>query len=361
MSTKKMMTGAGSYFQGENALDEIGPEISRLGDGKALIIGGEKALAAASGKMLKSLETSSVNFEISVFHGFCTDAEIEFYASEAGRINADCIIGVGGGKAVDVSKAVAAAYAVPVFTVPTCAATCAAYASLSVIYNEAGCQVHTIYHKDEVRGVFADTSVLAKSPARYLAAGMADAMAKSCEYSSMRKSLKYGDVDISKYLGYKMAVAADEVLLICGRTAYEDNLKGTVSQALEDALFCTIASTGTISGMGGFGGRTGSRFAIAHGFNEVIRGRYADTKKWLHGEIVGVGILAQLEANGADAEYIARVRDFYLSINVPVTLSDMGIVLSDEKFEVFTKEILEHSHVDEQYAGNVVRGVRFVR
>lgn len=356
-----MCSGAGNYFQGPNILPDCGEELKRKGHHNVCIIGGETALSAALPGLSAGLSRSGIGYSVHSFSGFCTAEEIDAYAALVCQDGSDCVIGVGGGKVMDLVKAAAALLGCAVYTVPTSAATCAAYAALSVVYDREGCQDHTRYHSDEVSGVFVDTQILARAPARLLAAGMADAMAKSCEYSSMRQQLNYGDADISKYLGYSMAKAADEILLTCGPQAYRDNCCGAVSQSLEDTVYICIAATGIISNMGGFSGRTGSRFAIAHGFNEVLRGRYVGTKAWLHGEIVGVGILAQLHANNMPQAYQQRVRDFYRAIGVPVSLSGLGIDLDDLGFARLQEELVRHSGVSEDNAPRVRDAVAFVR
>ena len=361
MNQKKMCSGAGNYFQGPNILPDCGEELKRKGHRRLSIIGGEKALRAALPGLSSGLSKAGLPFTVHPFSGFCTAEEIDAYAALVRQDGSDCLLGVGGGKALDLVKAIAALLGCPVYTVPTSAATCAAYAALSIVYNQEGCQDHTRYHSDEVNGVFVDTQVLANAPPRLLAAGMADAMAKSCEYSSMRSQLHYGDVDISKYLGYSMARTGDEILLTCGQQAFLDNQNGVVSQSLEDAVYVCIAATGMISNMGGFAGRTGSRFAIAHGFNEVLRGRYVGTGDWLHGEIVGVGILAQLHANGMPEAYQERVRSFYQAIGVPVTLAGMGIRLNGAGFSKLQEELVAHSGVSEENAQRVREAVAFVR
>lgn len=361
MKNRIMICGAGSYCQGENILEKCGTELVRKDFRKAFIIGGMNALGAAGQILYQSLEREKITFTVHRFFGFCTVSEIDALVAQAGNEKCDVVLGVGGGKALDVSKAVAAVLNIPVYTIPTCAATCAAFAALSIIYTEKGFQDHTRYHLDEVEGVFVDTGILSRAPARYLAAGMADAMAKTCEYSSMRNQLSYGDVDISKYLGYRMAQAGDEILMTCGLQAYKDNCTGIVSSSFEDAVYVVIAATGIVSGMGGFAGRTGSRFAIAHGFNEVLRGRYTDTKRWLHGELVAVGVLAQLHANGVSYEYLQQVRAFYQSVHIPVTLEQLGIVLDRDGFAVLQEEIVQHSAVEPVYSQRVRKAVESVR
>lgn len=325
------------------------------------IVGGKQALAAAGQKLTGQLSSHGIGYDTLEFGGYCTRQEIHALAQHLGEKHAGGLIAAGGGKVMDLCKAAAAQAACRIYTVPTSAATCAAFAALSVVYNDSGCQENTLYHASGVDGVFVDTEILAQAPPRLLAAGMADAMAKSCEYSSMRSSLSYGEVDIAKYCGYSMARCGDEVLLQCGAQAYQDNGKHMVTQALEDAIFVSIAATGTISNLGGFAGRTGSRFAIAHGFNEVLRGRYVDTRQWLHGELVAVGILAQLHANGVEEAQIRRVREFYSSIQVPTTLSQLGIRLRDADFEKLQKELACHSGVGPEYVPRVYAAVEAVR
>lgn len=361
MESRKLLSGAGSYFQGENILHKCGGEIAGKGFHKLCVIGGKRALTAAGDALYSGFAEESLDFDTHIFSGFCTAAEIDFYSRLAKDGDCDCIVGVGGGKALDLSKAVAATSKLPVFTIPTVAATCAAFASLSILYDEKGHQVDSRMHPDEVSGVFVDTGIIAKSPARYLAAGMADAMAKSCEFGSMRSALSCDDVDVSRYLGYKMAKSCDEVLLTYGKKAYAENCDGKVGDALENAVYVAIAATGIESGMGRFAGEAESMFAIAHGFNEIMRGKYVGVRQWLHGEIVAVGILAQLYANGEKAAYIRRVKDFFAAIHVPVSLRQLGVVFDDEGFSKFRDEISLHSGVTSDCRQRVDDAVTFVR
>ena len=355
MQISRMLAGANHYYQGVNILTKVGEEAQNAGWKKAFVVGGRRAMDAAWEGVRAGLDKAGIEYETEIFTGFNTAGDIERCSARAASGGCSGIIGIGGGKVMDLAKAVAVQSGCGVFTVPTSAATCACYAPLSVIYDEQGTQAGIRFFNNEVDAVFVDLRVIANAPARLLAAGMADAMAKSCEYSSTHAQLHYGDIDTAKYCGYRLALAADEVLLGCGAQAYEDAKAHRISQALEDAVFSSIAVIGVVSGMCGYTNKPGGRFAIAHGFNEVIRGRWEkDPRRFLHGELVAVGVLAQLHVNGVSAEYIEKVREFFKKIEVPTTLAELGMHLDDEQLRAFQDEIIANTNIGVTH-GDVIR------
>ena len=347
MELHRMLSGANRYVQGRNLLDQVGAECAQHGWRRIYAVGGPHGLAAAWPAIRAGLEARGISHVLREFTGFNPAGEIEAAAREAAGESCAAIAGIGGGKALDLAKAAAALAGLPVVTVPTSAATCAAFAPLSIVYDEEGRQAESRFHSFEVSAVFVDLDIIAAAPARLLAAGMADALAKSCEYSSAFPSLRYGDIDTAKYCGYRLALAGDEGLLSCGPQAYRDALEGRATQALEDAVFLSIANIGVVSGLCGYTNKPGGRFAIAHGFNELIRGRWVpDPRRWLHGELVAVGILAQLRVNRVPAERIEAVRRFFQTIRVPVSLTQLGMELDAAQLAAFQEEVVANTSMD---------------
>ena len=103
-------------------------------------------------------------------------------------LSADCdeVVGIGGGKIMDFSKAVAETAGLGTVNIPTSIATCAAFTSMSVMYTPEGAKKTCWRFEHEIDAVLVDMDVIAKCPIRYTAAGILDAMAKKIEIQNGR-------------------------------------------------------------------------------------------------------------------------------------------------------------------------------
>src|SRR5690606_25096017 len=100
-----------------------------------LLIHGQQSLDAAS-PFLPNFDHIQVHYE--KYHGECSKSEIERMAQIAIDQRCEVIIGLGGGKIMDLAKAAAAKNHMRVVLLPTLASTCAAWTPLSVIYTDNG-------------------------------------------------------------------------------------------------------------------------------------------------------------------------------------------------------------------------------
>ena len=126
MEIRRMLAGANHYYQGTDILDKVGEEAGEKHWKRALVLGGSKALEAAWPAVENGLRKRNVDAFVQGYGGFNTAEDIDTYAALYAQENCSGIIGIGGGKIMDLAKAVGAAAGAPVFTVPTSAATCAA-------------------------------------------------------------------------------------------------------------------------------------------------------------------------------------------------------------------------------------------
>ena len=333
--------GCGRYIQGSGYISKIAEEVLILGK-KPIIIGDNITLGLTRDKIERSLSTLCNNYEVIYHNGTCHDEramELADYMQSGGF---DVVIGVGGGVIMDFAKLTAHFAGAKIINIPTSSATCAAYAPLSVRYTPEGKTVGSKHYKTEVNAVIADTEILAAQPVRLLLSGVFDAMAKFLEIKQRYNPNSSGDFPLGLDYAYAMATRSFDVL--CKKTddCIADMLHGEITSAVDNVIFTTIAATGVISGIA----RGSNQCAIAHKFYENVRKFFpVISKPYLHGEIVGIGLLIQNHFNGEEQN-----NDFLLGImkkhDMPHCLADLGIEASEENKKLFFDAISNSSAVD---------------
>lgn len=346
--------GVGKYFHEKEVLSHLREELRVFSD-KALVISGKKAMEAVEEQNFrKRLKDAEVSFREELYEGYPTKEQLEYFANLARKEERGVIVGIGGGKIMDLSKAVANQAGLPLLLIPTIAATCAAFSPLSVLYTEEGKYDRAIHFEREVDAVLVDEDIMLRQGTRYLAAGMVDAMAKYIEISHGERSLKRGTVPLQKYLAYQMAeelfiVLEEEGAEACRelREAGENNRQALskeemkLGSALQDCVFCNIALTGIVSGM--MQGR--GQAALAHALYNFLRTNYTEESgAFLHGEIVGVGLRLQALYN-KNVELEERITKFMADRGMPTSLQDLGIPNQPEVKEQILRALSKNNPV----------------
>ncbi len=328
--------GAGRYIQMSSALELAPAEIARLGR-KALVITGPRAWAATEGRLAKALEGAGLPYVLSVYAGQNSYERSREHARQAQEQGCDVIVGVGGGRIMDQAKATAHfAGGLPVVQVPTSIATCAAFAPLSVMYTPQGASLGSLRYDHEVNAVVVDMDIICREPARYAASGIMDGMAKMIEIQNGRSEIRLEEVPIGLYTAYSLAAMAFDVYRREAHQACRDIASQTLSKAVEDITYLNIAVAGIISGVSkGFG-----QTALGHETYELVRTHFTrEAAPYLHGEIVAIGDLLQLAYNG-HPEQIPAYRDFMRSMEMPLSLSQIGVDPASPKLELLFQDLL---------------------
>lgn len=319
--------GSGHYFQQKGALSAIGAETELYGK-CAYVFSGKKAFSIAGDSIKNSLTASNVKYKVEIYDGFPTLKKIEQMATQLKNVNADVIIGVGGGRIIDAAKAAAEAVSLPVITVPTTAATCAAYTPISLCYTDDGRFDKTLWLKNEVASVIADPDILSTAPPRYLAAGMLDAMAKYVEIANGTPVLEFETTPVDRHSAYFIAKYIFDTLKKHAPMALFDACAKARTKLLDDVFFINIALTGIVSGITRGKGQT----AVAHAFYNGVRKLFCEESRlFLHGEIVAIGLLAQYAYNG-QPELAFEMRDFMRTLHTPTSISEIGIAETEKNF-----------------------------
>lgn len=326
--------GAGRYIQECNALDYCGEEIKRYGK-KAYVIGGNTAITITEKRMRESFRKSKLNYCVERFSGYPSVQKIEELKTTVKNNKCDVLVGVGGGRIMDLAKAVAFGLEIPIVAIPTQAATCAAYSPLSVLYTPDGHSDQYIHFEYEVNEIIVDDEVMLTQTPRLLAAGILDAMAKYLEIATLHPQVLDENTTIARNSAFYMAKYTYDVLWQKGEKAVSDLKAGLYTKDLHDVIYVNIALTGIVSALMQGKGQT----ALGHAFNNALHRDFLDyIRKWLHGEGVALGLLAQLVYN-KDDEQVDNLKEFMKKFKMPCSLAEIGIQLNAEDFEKFYQRL----------------------
>lgn len=313
----------GRYLQGPGALNHLGSEAAALASVALVLLDG--GVFERFEARLRGLLDGVVTAEILRFGGESSEAAAVAVTERLAQTGAGVVIGMGGGKALDTAKVAAFRAGLPLIIVPTIAASDAPCSALSVIYNEDGSVDRDLFLPRNPDLVLVDTAIIAQAPARFLAAGIGDALATWYEAESCRKSGAKNCLGLPGLpLAYAIARECREAVLSFGREALAECDTGHPGPAIERVVEANIL----LSGLGFESGGVAAAHAIHHGLTELDEVHHA-----LHGEKVAIGILAGLLLNGEREEF-DRIRCFLAEVRLPVRLADIGIVeVTEEKLQ----------------------------
>jgi glycerol dehydrogenase-like iron-containing ADH family enzyme len=304
-------------LRGAGILTAVSAEIARLGS-RPLVIGGDRALPLIQSQLLPILAAADLVSAIGSYGADCSEAANAQLKSLATQHQADLIIAVGGGKAMDTAKLVAYQLHLPIVTIPTSGATCAAWTALSNVYSEAGAFQYDVTLDRCPDLLVLDYDLIATAPRRTLVAGIGDAIAKWYEASvssgSSERTLLINAVQQARVLRdillQKSAIALDT----------------TGSDIWQDVVDASVLMAGVTGGIGGAQCRTVAAHAVHNGLTHL-----AASHGMLHGEKVAYGILVQLrleemlQGNQLAAAARCQLLQFYAEIGLPRTLAELGL------------------------------------
>jgi glycerol dehydrogenase len=304
------------YLRYPGVTSDIGVRVKSLGD-RALVVAGYSALTAVAPKFAEGMKSAGVSYSLHAFSGYPTMPLMESLAQRLRDMSADAIIGVGGGRVMDTVKVAGNLAGVNIVTVPTVAATCAAWAAVSVVYNTAGEVVEIHQNPRSPRYVIVDPQIIALSPSRYLKAGIVDTFAKWYEFEPNVRS-NQGSLALKVIVDE--ARLAFDFLVEHGAEAIADTEANSCTKVLSQALDAIIFLAGFSGGLEDIGASGG----FAHPFYNLST-LIQETHKCLHGEKVAFGLLAQFVLEKRSREFIAEAVRLFRRFGQPTTLTEMGI------------------------------------
>lgn len=307
----------GRYIQGPEAISHLPALLSEFEVKSPVIVMDDIVRAAAGDAIVSPLREAGMMPNILRFPGECSTETISMLALEIDATRDDVIIGFGGGKTIDTAKALSKVHNLRLIIVPTIASNDSPTSRLIVLYDAqhrvAGVEILT--RNPDV--VLVDTSIIARAPARFFAAGLGDALSK--KFEAKQCYLAGG----KNFFGTQSMATARLLADRCYDTILEFGLPalihlkqhGTPDENVERAIEASVL----LSGLGFESGGLSISHALTRGFTA-----HAAMSQYLHGELVAFGSIVQLFAENRPMEEIHSHARFCQSIDLPVTLAQLG-------------------------------------
>ena len=319
MKNLLLMRAPLKYIQGANALKHFYENIKEFGN-NYLFICSNSAYKSTHDLIEESFKDSKTKRIYQIFGGISSVGEINKMREIVRNEKIDVVVGVGGGSAIDTSKATAYYEKKRIAIIPTVCATDAPCTGLSVIYNDDHTFNSYLFYPNNPDFVLVDSLVIANAPTKFLVAGMGDALgtyfeAREC-YKTSSLSLENGGITLSSLALCKLCY---ETLLKCGKEAKISCDNHLVTPELE----AIIEANTYLSGVGADNGG----LCVAHSFYNGVSS--LGKKTAMHGCCVAYGTLVQLVLENNDKEEFNTVREFMHSVGLPLTLEEVGITKED--------------------------------
>jgi glycerol-1-phosphate dehydrogenase [NAD(P)+] len=229
-----------------------------------------------------------------------------------------CIVGVGGGKSVDVGKLAAFKLHLPFYSVPTSAShdgISSPFASLKGLDRP-----YSLMAKPPV-GILADIDIITSAPRRLLASGCGDLVSKLTAVKDWELAHRV----TGEYYG---SYSASLALMSANAVLERSKVLGRFDRESVRELVEALISTGVAAGIAGSSRPcSGSEHLFSHYLDMVA------PDAGLHGEKCGIGTIMMAKLHGLDWR---RVRSALKNVGAPVEASQIGVADSDV-IEALTK------------------------
>lgn len=276
-----------------------------------LIIHGQKSFKKIAQKIRKNFPRAK---EIEVFSN--SIKEVRRIGKEITEENPDFVIGVGGGKVLDVAKFASANHNVDFISIPTTLSHDGIASPIAVI--DYGKEVRSVYTKI-VFGVVIDTSVVKESPRHNIAAGLGDLISNISAAEDWQLAEKHKKSKV------------DYFALLLARTTALNFLKTDYRNLKDEDLIRDLAEGLILSGIamaiaGNSQPASGAEHLISHGLDKLLE------NQGFHGMQAGIATIFSLGLRGS--EKWQTVKKFYKKLKLPQKPEDIGV-----SKEIFLKAV----------------------
>ncbi|MEG3224909.1 MAG: NAD(P)-dependent glycerol-1-phosphate dehydrogenase [Methanobacteriales archaeon Met13] len=272
--------------------------------GKVLVVTGPKTLKIGGEKVIESLQKNDFEVEDIIIHhpSLETVEEVQDLLQKC-----SAVLGVGGGKVIDVAKLASTRLKLDFISIPTAASHDGIASPRASIKNDAG---SVSLEAAPPMGVIADTRIISQAPFRLLAAGCGDIISNQTAVLDWKLAHRL----LNEY--FSDSAAALSLMTAEMTTKMADAVKEGHVESAAVVVKGLISSGMAISIAGSSRPASGAEHKFSHALDIVA------PKPALHGEQCGVGTIMMMYLHGGDWRFI---RDTLQIIKAPINAQELGI------------------------------------
>ena len=293
-------------------------------DKKILIVTGNHTYEAGAKPAIESLEKAGIEWDVIKVNNATYDsiAEVEEL------ITSDTtVLGIGGGKIIDVAKLSSHNKGVYFVSMPTTASHDGIVSPLASIKDP---NTSTSAKAQSPIAVIADTEIIAQSPFRLLSAGCADLITNFTAIKDWELEKKKKNEPISESAAALSIMSAH---LITDNVA---NIKPNLEASARIVMKSLFSGGMAISIAGSSRPASGSEHLFSHALDKIL------DKPALHGEQCGIGTILMMYLHGGDWK---AIKDTLKAVQAPTTAQEVGI--SEE--DIIEALVMAHKIRPERY------------
>ena len=292
---------------GNGVLNRVGEVCKNLGfTSRVLLLTGPRTYKIAAEKIVTTLERDG--FELASL--IVRESEMKYIVMAQRKVathSPEVILGVGGGKVIDVGKIAALKCSLPFISVPTVAShdgIASPRASIKDFELTASIPAQT------PAAIIADTEIIRNAPYRLTASGCGDIISK---YTSVRDWKLAKEMKDQYYGEYAASLAVMSARLVMRNTKLiRKREEEGISIVMEALISCGIA----MSIAGSSAPCSGAEHLFSHALDKI------SATPALHGEQCGVGSIMMAHLHKANWKL---VRNSLRKLKAPTTAEELGV------------------------------------
>jgi glycerol-1-phosphate dehydrogenase [NAD(P)+] len=295
---------------GHGAIEETADAVADLHlSGRPLVVTSPTPRQVAGDQVVDQLSTLGTDPELIVIEEATFEA-VERVLARAEEVDPGYLVGVGGGKAIDIAKMAAGDRNLGFVSIPTAASHDGIVSGRGSV--PEGDTRHSVA-ADPPLAVVADTTIIADAPWRLTTAGCADVISNYTAVRDWQLAHRLQNVYYSEYAGALAQMTAEMLV------ENADSIKEGLEESAWVVVKALVSSGVAMSIAGSSRPASGAEHLFSHQLDRIAPGTA------LHGHQVGVGSIMTAYLQSGDRDDWLDVRTALEAIGAPTTAAGLGL------------------------------------